>query len=209
MYINYLDLASCCVVYIVYTSLHGYVQVLWCPGPNGPLLTLRLSVIFTLYHLNKIVPMAGTHGPFNPFIMGFYYVTCPLDCFYANNTNLVSISSSPVPMYHITCTCIFYAFLGALCSALFWRKPTQGSFWCLNIHLVSCICWNWIGVSCFLFWDWLILVSACSGSYRHLGGAIWRHGRCDQIVLETSVTGWTGVALGHGPHVSCQWELWH
>ena len=42
-------------------------------------------------------------------------------------------------MYRITCTCLFYAFLGALCSALFWRKPTQGSLWCLNIHLVSCI----------------------------------------------------------------------
>ena len=36
-----------------------------------------------------------------------------------SNSQSVSISSSPVPMYRITCTCIFYAFLGALCSALF------------------------------------------------------------------------------------------
>ena len=68
----------------------------------------------------------------------FYPSTSHVDSFYASNPQLVSISSSPVPMYCITCTCIFYAFSGALCLALFWRKPTQGSFCCLNIHIVSC-----------------------------------------------------------------------
>ena len=36
----------------------------------------------------------------------FYLVTCQVDCFYLSNPQLVSISSSPVLKYRITCTCI-------------------------------------------------------------------------------------------------------
>ena len=82
---------------------------------------------------------AGTHGPL--LTSSFYPVTCQVDCFYPSNHQLVSISSSPVLMYRITCTCIFYVFLWALCLVLFCRKPTQGSYQCLNklLYLVSCI----------------------------------------------------------------------
>ena len=59
----------------------------------------------------------------------------PVASFYPSNTK---VPFCPVLMYCITCTCILLCFLGALAQAFFFGQPTQGSYWCLNIHLVSC-----------------------------------------------------------------------
>ena len=77
--------------------------------------------------------------PWSPvYIVHLFTHNQPVASFYPSNPK-VSISLSPVLMHRITCTCILLCFLGALAQAFFCRQPTQGSYWCLNIHLVSCI----------------------------------------------------------------------
>ena len=126
-----------------YTLTYLFYCNLNCVDPMVHCLTPELGVILPGDQEQEHTS-TRTHGPPYKPLKNVFFILWP-----ASNPQSVSILSSPIPMYRISCTCIFYAFLGALCSALFWRKPTQGDFWCLNIHLVSCILYL---VSVLLVW---------------------------------------------------------
>ena len=154
----YLDLSSVVNMYIVPCLLCTNVHSTWTWHPlyiciyllhgtptatGDPMVpfycTQNWVFISSDYTMNKIVFLWW--GPRSLYIfVNIFTHDQPVDSFYPSNPK-VSILSSPVLMYHITCTCILLCFLGALAQAFFCRQPTQGSYWCLNKHLylVSCI----------------------------------------------------------------------
>ena len=108
----------CVVLYILYISTWHQTSSWYQMDPSVHI-TLNWGY-FYLVTSNKIAWTSGAHGPlFNPPKRVFYAMTCHVDCFYPSSPQFFSISLSPVHLYRITCTCIFYAFLGALCLVLF------------------------------------------------------------------------------------------
>ena len=109
-------------------------------GPNGPLLLHPEPGFLSppTVPRTRSRSSGGAHG--HCTFVNIFTHDQPVDSFYPSNPR-VSISSYPILMYRITCTCILLCFLGALAQAFFCRQPTQGSYWCLNKHLylVSCI----------------------------------------------------------------------
>ena len=94
-------------------------------GPNGPLLLNPAGFLLLLSKQDCFqIPL----GPMVSCTLCKYLPTTSLwIVFYPSNPK-ASISSSPVLMYRITCTCIILCFLGALAQAFFCRQPTQGSY---------------------------------------------------------------------------------
>ena len=110
-----------------------YIQIYLAPnkrlgatGPNGPLQPPNCFFFTYLTFEQERMDCGDPWSTFNPLLRVFYPVTCHVDCFYPSNPQFVSISLSPVHLYRITCTCIFYAFLGALCSGTFLKKTHSG-----------------------------------------------------------------------------------
>ena len=112
------------MLYIVYKCIQWHLQS--SRGPNGPVLTQNPRVILT-FDKNKIAFAMWTSSPqYNPGILGFYPLTSHVDSFYPSNPQLVSISSSPVPMYCITCTCIFLCIFRITLLGTFLKKTHSG-----------------------------------------------------------------------------------
>ena len=132
---SYLNLA-CIYVYKYFNATATWIGD-W--RHNGPLLWNPVR-FFILWLANfKFQEQDRVLIPLGPM------VPCTL-CKYLPMTSLsfILVILKPQSRHLLSC------FLGALAQAFFCRQPTQGSYWCLNIHLVSCILYSTVQWPCSL-----------------------------------------------------------
>ena len=116
-----------CSVHIVYSNPQGE-QAPRHLGPNGPLLcNPPIKVFLAINNQTRAHRLLGptVHSTHEQWV--FYPVTCPVDCFILVISSLNLVISSPNVLY--------YLYMHILCVF----RSTQGSFWYLHIHLISCI----------------------------------------------------------------------
>ena len=115
-------------IYVYIQARHICVQVSSIRDPKVPFLQTLLGFLSLDDTGKNKIAFLLLWDPWSPVHIVNYFTHNHLWLVFILVILKVSISSSPVLMYRITCTCIFLCFFGALAQAFFCRKPTQGSY---------------------------------------------------------------------------------